>query len=83
MANVLWSRKKRDCKPVVHLTVREFAQRWHVTDRTVRRWVDQGLPTQDVGDDRWSVTMIPRQRGDGWVQTNVRNGAPSRKPSRN
>ncbi len=49
------------------MTPREFATEWQVSERTVLRWIEEGLPAYEFGDEVWTVTMIPRRRGNSWV----------------
>jgi hypothetical protein len=54
-------------KQVWFVTPREFAAEWNVSERTVLRWIEEGLPAYEFGDEVWTVTMIPRRRGNRWV----------------
>ena len=53
------------------LTKRDLAGRWGVTERTVERWIAEGLPTRNVFG---SVRIAPVDAGEWTARTFTRTG---------
>lgn len=51
-------------KPVLYATVKQYAERQHVSARTVERWVRTGLPSYRHG----KVRRIPVADADAWLR---------------
>lgn len=51
----------------LHLTIREFAAKYKVTEQTVRNWNGQGMPVEDMGDVVAPHYIIPVKRAHAWL----------------
>jgi hypothetical protein len=49
--------------PRSHVTLRQFAARWSVSQRLVHYWLRRGLPVVRIG----RVVRIPGAQADEWV----------------
>jgi len=67
VGNYLWTRSGGRWLREKYLTIREFAESWGVDERTVRRWIVEGLKAYKYGDRVWFTVLIPQRRGNEWV----------------
>jgi len=66
--DLFYVKRKGRIRAIMFYSMREWANIFCISDKTVRRWIQEGMPSLPVGDEVHAVQMIPNDIAFRWVR---------------